>query len=233
MPKHLRKATPKRVAFEKPQASAISVIESSRRPKQLPAAVEADAADFFGRRAAQIRAELDLEAAARDRHLAQDVVHHDAVMGVRVDVAQRADHRGVVDREHVGRLAADDAVRRNQERLLRRGVAGHHAVEHRGGFVAQPFAGDGDARKRRRRNFAQQVVRVAGEDRDFIRDANAGEVADLGELPAVVGVDGEDRDRARQRGEPAIDAALLFFAADLAAGAIAGQVLVALVAEPR
>jgi uncharacterized protein YjbI with pentapeptide repeats len=33
VPNDLRKATPKRVAFEKPQASAISVMESSRRPR--------------------------------------------------------------------------------------------------------------------------------------------------------------------------------------------------------
>ena len=97
--------------------------------------------------------------------------------------------------------------------------------------MAQPLAGDGDARERRRRNFAQQIVGVAGEDRDFVRNADAGEVADFGELPAVVGVDGQNCDRPRQRGEPAIDAALLFFPADLAAGAVAGQILVALVAE--
>ena len=206
------------------------MIESSRAAQQLAAAVEADAADFFGRGAAEVAAELDLEAAARDGDFAEHIVDHNAVKGMRVDVTERADDGVVVDREDVGRLAAHHAVGRNEHGLLWRGLAADHAIEHGGGFVAEALAGDGNARKRRRRDFAEQVVGIAGEDGDFVRDADAGEVADFGELAAAVGVDGEDGDRPRQRGEPAIDAALLFFEADLTADAVAGLIVVAFVA---
>ena len=63
----------------------------------------------------------------------------------------------------------------------------------------KPLARNRNAGERRRRNFAEQLVGIAGENGDVIRNAHAREMADFGELPRVMGVDGQDRDRSRQR----------------------------------
>src|SRR5262249_20340218 len=76
---------------------------------------------------------------------------------------------------------------------------------------------------------AKQVVGIAGEDGDVVRDADAAGGANFGELTAALRVDREDRDRSRQRSEPLGDAALAFGPVDAAHAAERGlAVLVAL-----
>ncbi len=58
-------------------------------------------------------------------------------------------------------------------------------------------------------------------------------MANLGQLAPSVRVHGDDGNRARQGGEPAIHAALLLFEADLATRPIARQVLVTLIPASR
>ena len=199
--------------------------------KQLFAAFESHAANLLGRRSTQVRAELNFQTAPRDRHLAQNILHDDAVVRVRANISQCAHDRRIVNRQHVGRLTANHAVRRDQHGLRR---SSSPAIM-RCSIAAASWPS---------RSQATETLDSGGVDTSHSSSSvspariatSSGmrtprEVTNLGELPRVVRIDAKNRNRPRQRREPAIHAPLLFFPTDLSPCPIAGLILVALVAE--
>src|SRR5690606_10015456 len=107
--------------------------------------VEADAADFLGRTAAEVAAELDFEAAAGNWDLVENIFDDNILKRPLLDEAEGADDRVVIGGGGVGGLAARQPVGGDLDRLRGGAFAVHHAVEGGGGFVADAAARERNA----------------------------------------------------------------------------------------
>ena len=128
--------------------------------------------------------ELPFQFAAMHGNVQHDALHVDAFGGVLVDKADRRRNDRIGNRQRVGGLARHHAHRRQKQRRRRQSPARHDLVEQVRRLIADPFVGNRNARQRRHRQRAFQIVVIYAQQSDLAGNVQTELAARVGQRRA-------------------------------------------------